>query len=178
MGVRVNLSPKTEKISETYKFWFNFQDSWEVLPYKPSTIWNGYICTMSWGRKMCQLPNSFKLMGRDEHMGGNGDGQQILSCCEKGNSSVNTPVWSINILLLLKPGYKLESLWSFDRLWFPVRKMVKLWSSGAVPENIYTLRLLQSRISIDFCEYECRRKLQELHLTSSNTTKYLLGASV
>ena len=41
--MRVNHSPKTEKISETYKFSFNFQESWEVLPYKPSTIWNGHM---------------------------------------------------------------------------------------------------------------------------------------
>ena len=40
---------------------------------------------------MCQLLNSFKLMGTDEHMGGTGNGQQILTAVKTGKS-VNTPV--------------------------------------------------------------------------------------
>ena len=94
----------------------------------PLYIWNGHVmCTISWGHKMCQLLNSFKLMGTDEHMGGpRATGNKFWLLWKRG-SQLTLRFRSINMLLLLKPapGYKLESLGSFDRLWFPVRKMVK-----------------------------------------------------
>ena len=94
----------------------------------PLYIWNGHVmCTISWGHKMCQLLNSFKLMGTDEHMGGpRATGNKFWLLWKRG-SQLTLRFRSITMLLLLKPapGYKLESLGSFDRLWFPVRKMVK-----------------------------------------------------
>ena len=70
------------------------------------------ICTMSWGHEMCQLLNSFKLMGTDEHMGGQ-RGRPTNSELWKRECQLTLRLRSINILLRLKPalyGYKLESL--------------------------------------------------------------------
>ena len=104
------------------------KNTFQMSTYKLSTIWNGYVmCTISWGHKMCQLLNSFKLMGTDGHMGGpRATGNKFWLLWKRG-SQLTLRFRSINMLLLLKPapGYKLESLGSFDRLWFPVRKMVK-----------------------------------------------------
>ena len=124
-----NLSPKIKKLWKDISH--NFKEFRERLPCNTTHPLNEMdillahwvICTMSWGHEMCQLLNSFKLMGTDEHMGGQ-RGRPTNSELWKRECQLTLRLRSINILLLLKPAPWLQA----GKPWFPVRETPSLYT--------------------------------------------------